>query len=596
MTTENQGSPAETPMEAAIREQLAANATPEALAAARLADEERRDRLVEQMQAEQARHIVPRDINENNMLTQIRNRLRESFGFQEEDFLAINFEAILDIYRHTCISRTNGRPLTLTKAGALVSFSRELFADTTQLAYGEYASRVFLLGIAGRTEANPEKQARIVNKMVIAIDKEIRKEIEHSRQFLDLQFSVDLFSPHGSVQLIENKTMSVTYPHAPYPEEPYDEKYIADYREHWPGFDEMLELIAAARVAGSRKKAYVWIKATSNWGKGLFCGVLADKKMGGVVEFSVRELEKIFGGGPVGKMPGDFQRALCAVFNEAKGVKSEVKQLEQGISFAPKGMPTVHVELYTKIFMSAEEPDSLGSEATGAEDQFINRFSYFDLKGTIDSRPMFRQFSSYYRESLVNYTCKRLNELFAMYVGMGKHAAELAGTTFIDRFHEKYSLETRFKRLSVGMESHVEAFHEWLIETYLDADRENTRRMRKLSKQEEAVLQHCFVNSVKNQRKLYMQSAAYLLDVWLDITFNPSERGKLQYKRSEIVRDFLKPMVAVRFTDIGRLRKVRLVGDLPPETVKTQERQQPPDDRWQPSDEQPPSDDAQTSF
>jgi hypothetical protein len=577
-----------TPAEIALDAELAANATPQAIAAARQVDEERRARLVQQMQAEQALHIVPRDIYENEMLTHIRNRLRESFGFQEEDFLAVNFEAILDIYRNTCINKSNGRPLTLTKQDLLVSFSRELFADTTQLAFGEYASRIFLMGIAGRMEANPEKQAKIVNRMVIAIDKEIRKAIEHSRQFATMEYEVDMFAEHGSIKLVEGELLRVTYPHKPYVEEPFDMKYIDDYREHWPGFDEMLEMIAAGRVANSRKNAYVWIKATSNWGKGLFCRILEDKKINGVIEFTLKELEKMCGGGPVGKTPGDFRWALCAVFNEAKGVNAEVKRIENKVEFSPKNQPIAKAELYTKLFMSAEEPDSLGSAATGAEDQFINRFSYFDLEGVISDRPLFRERSVYYIESVVNYTCKRLNELFAMYVSMGKQDAGLAGTAFIDQFHAKHGLGNKYQRLSVGMEQHVADFHAWLVETYLDAVRENTRRIRKLSKQEELVLQHCFVNTVKKQTKLYMQSAAFLLDMWLDITFNQSERGKLQYKRSQIVRDFLHPMIVVRFTDVNRLRKVRLVGDLPTDfAARDVNNPQPPDDRWQPGDAQP---------
>ena len=66
--------------------------------------------------------------------------------------------------------------------------------------------------------------------------------------------------------------------------------------------------MVAARFSQDRKKAFLWLKAPSDWGKGILMDALAD--LGLVVYISVKEVERMFDGNPVGKSMQDFKRAF----------------------------------------------------------------------------------------------------------------------------------------------------------------------------------------------------------------------------------------------------------------------------------------------
>jgi len=57
-------------------------------------------------------------------------------------------------------------------------------------------------------------------------------------------------------------------------------------------------------------------------------------------------------------------------------VKSELKQLQSQITLSPKNQLSCTVEIFAKVFTSAESVGSLVTE-NGVEDQFANRMSIF---------------------------------------------------------------------------------------------------------------------------------------------------------------------------------------------------------------------------
>ena len=80
---------------------------------------------------------------------------------------------------------------------------------------------------------------------------------------------------------------------------------IVDYKEHFPRIDLFLEFIAAARFSRDRKKAYLWIQAATDWGKGLLMGALSE--LGCSVNLNMADLERMIEGGPSGQSPEGFQ-------------------------------------------------------------------------------------------------------------------------------------------------------------------------------------------------------------------------------------------------------------------------------------------------
>lgn len=128
----------------------------------------------------------------------------------------------------------------------------------------------------------------------------------------------------------------------------YDPAIIADYKEHFPRFDEMLKFVVCSRFAKNRKQSYCWLHASSDWGKSFFKSIF--EKMGLVVEMSIKEIEAAYESKPFAKSPRDFIRAFVLVVEEFKTVKSEIKQLENSIAISPKNQPESRVPVYAKLF------------------------------------------------------------------------------------------------------------------------------------------------------------------------------------------------------------------------------------------------------
>lgn len=226
-----------------------------------------------------------------------------------------------------------------------------------------------------------------------------------------------------------------------------DPACLADYRQHFPLLDDVLEYIVAARFALDRKKSYLWMLAASDWGKGFFLGVLSE--LGLVVQMSVKEIEAIFEGKPSGRRPEDFKRAMILATDEFKSVKSELKQLQSEIQLAPKYQLTARVEIFTKLFLSAESVGSLVGEH-GVEDQFANRMSMLTGSGTLNSRPVYEADQGKYYRSVRAYVAGQLNALIRQYQALGRDKAEMRADKYLNAFIARHGLDQHFERLSAS--------------------------------------------------------------------------------------------------------------------------------------------------
>ena len=261
-----------------------------------------------------------------------------------------------------------------------------------------------------------------------------------------LEYKVDPFAlDNGRMEILDSKARAVLRLHY-FNETPFNEEIINDFREHFPELDEVLNFIAHARFAHDRKKAFLWLWAPSDWGKNLFMSVLKDLEAS--VEISVKEIEAALEGKPVGLKPEAFTRALALVVDEFKTVRSELKQLQSEMSLAPKFQMSSKVELFAKIFMSAESVDSLVS-SSGVEDQFANRMAMIKGIGAIESREVFVKYGkAKYQKSLVGYAAKFFNARFSALIDLGLEEANRIADDFITRFNLKYGLKEHFGVIS----------------------------------------------------------------------------------------------------------------------------------------------------
>lgn len=283
--------------------------------------------------------------------------------------------------------------------------------------------------------------------------------LKYENQRDHVEWSVDMFADRSRLEIRPDVVRIVlTHKALTAPGKP-DPAIVGDYRQHFPLIDVALEYIVAARFALDRKKAYLWLWASSDWGKGFLLGIMRD--LGLVVEMSVKEIEATFEGKAVGRRPEDFKRAMILAVDEFKAVKSELKQLQSEIQLAPKYQLTSRVEIFTKLLLSAESVGSLVGER-GVEDQFANRMSMLTGTGTLNDRPAYAKDQGRYFRAIRKFVADELNRLIAEYRALGKEGAERRADACLNAFIAEHGLGKHFTRLSDSLGEIAEEAIAWV--------------------------------------------------------------------------------------------------------------------------------------
>lgn len=286
--------------------------------------------------------------------------------------------------------------------------------------------------------------------------------LKYENQRDAVEWSVDMFGTKSRLELKES-VAHIILTHQPLVATGrIDPACVADYRSHFPLIDEMLEYIVAGRFALDRKKSYLWMLAASDWGKGFLMGALTD--LGLVVQMSVKEIESVFEGKPAGRKPEDFKRAMILAVDEFKAVKSELKQLQSEIHLAPKFQLTARVEIFTKLFLSAESVGSLVGE-NGVEDQFANRMSMLTGSGTLNERSVYKSDQGRYYRSIRAYVAQELNRLIDLYIVLGREGAEKKADDYLNGFIGRHGLDQHFERLSASYPAIADQAVAWVKAT-----------------------------------------------------------------------------------------------------------------------------------
>ena len=369
---------------------------------------------------------------------------------------------------------------------------------------------------------------------------EVLNYIKYNNLRNSIEMRVDMFSDVGRVSMLD-EAVQVVYPHLPFtvPMKTPDSAIIADYKEHFPLLDSILDLIIAARFARDRKRAYLWLRCDTDWGKGFFMALLS-KNLKLAVEMSVKEIEGIFEGRPAGKSMVDFKRAMILVVDEFKSARSEIKQLQNTISLSPKHQLSQSVEVFTKIFMSAEDVPSFAS-ADGIEDQFANRFSYASLSGSLAERPMFKSAGrAAYFDNCEVYVSDYLNSKIEEYVGLGRSEAEKKADDAVDAFYYENRISNTFDTFSSNMGSFSERFLDWLVENRLQAEKRKGFRYDSTYSESD---KDYFEKLLKTDEGWFIKSPAKFVAKWITEEFDKSIAGSLMMKKTQIVNASVKPLL-----------------------------------------------------
>jgi len=221
-----------------------------------------------------------------------------------------------------------------------------------------------------------------------------------------------------------------------------DKAVIADYKEHFPMLDGFLKVIASMRFGADTKSSYLWLNASSNWGKSLLFENLL-KSMGIVVSIKEKELKKAMSGDPVGMSQAEFTYAWFLVFDEFSGAVSELKDITHTLTLSPKNQPRCTVDIYGKIFLSADNVASLRSDSVDSEKQFGNRFAVLELDGDLVRRELYNTNQYHYKEVLRYYIYTKLMKEAKKYIEIGKSESSTRANKLFNEFREAHPLDDK---------------------------------------------------------------------------------------------------------------------------------------------------------
>ena len=330
---------------------------------------------------------------------------------------------------------------------------------------------------------------------------------------------IDYFISEPSIAILKNEA-KVLIPWEPFPVPSRDgiDNYhdiISDYQEHFKELDAFITVLASTAFASNLKKAYLWIQAFSDWGKGFLMSVLEDMGMALVMEQG--EVDKALAGSPVGLEADAFLRILCVVFDEFSSVNSNVKRLDGDININEKFKPRATVRFPLKLYLSMDDVPSMAG--TGVESQFANRFSYlsygdYSTATPINRREVFiREGQDSYFRAVSHFVGTKVNELIEGYRAMGRDAAAKKADEAITAWHADHAIVGELG----GREEYLFEFCESLI---TECGRDTPWR---------------------NQYVRHHDGRTYILkcsDAFTELAINKfGDKGKAQaYKTSEIVR------------------------------------------------------------
>ena len=374
------------------------------------------------------------------------------------DVIAVDAERVGKLIGRSFWSASQSKLHFLNREGHLVKFTQ---SEGWKFLLATFGSPIDPVDVnEWVSQVVPKDQKAVGKSLRGAVRAPVMDHILLYRQRDMIAWAVDMFATHEVFVLRENDAQ-IVLPHIPWTSGPIEMLYIDDFRTHWPDVDQVLKFIIDARFAGDRKKAYLWWQADSDFGKGLFTGLLKD--LGVVVETSTKEIEKVMEGQPVGLSADNFKRAIVLLVDEFKSVKSELKQLQNEIELSPKNQLRQRAAIYTKLFMSAENVASLVT-SHGVEDQFANRMSLIQNSGRIDDRQLFSANKSSYAVSLRNWIGLTLNQHVEEYRKLGSSEAVTVADAAVTGFHANRGIGKQLGRVSESLQEIAEAFREAMLD------------------------------------------------------------------------------------------------------------------------------------
>ena len=417
-------------------------------------------------------------------------------------------------------SGSKGKLFMLNRDEGLIQFTERDAFKFLPMQFGNIINRDKVIAAVDSvrewadTNADQDRRTKLINTIVRTGTELVMDHLKYANQRESIEWRVDMFAAKPRLNLKEDMAQ-IVLTHKPYQcQHQFTPEIIEDYKQHFPRLDELLTFLIMSRFAMDRKKCYLWLKADSDWGKGFLIEGVLGKALNATVSTSMREIEAMFEGKPVGRSPLEFKRSLALVIDEFKTVKSELKQLQSHITLSPKNQLASRVEIFAKVLMSAESVASLVTE-NGVEDQFANRMSIFIESGSLDQREVFQRVGKpSYFNAVLAYVVGKLNAGISAMRAKGELKAQTEAESWIDGFIDRYGIGTVYQRFSETLPEVAEDVVRWIHST-----------------------QRNFKDRLvgDNNGNWYLKQPSKVLEDYFEEHFTRSEIGAYRKKRDELL-------------------------------------------------------------
>lgn len=381
-------------------------------------------------------------------------------------------EPFLPLVARTIIVAQNNKLSVLEVDGTLNrGLSAKGYAVWRDRFFGPVMPSALKNAMQGGDIAQRDKQ---IAKAVSAAKQAIPASLETLRQVDEIAYEVDVFATHASMKLAD-RVAHVTMPFKPFVAKGKRNPELVQtfITEHFAEFDDLLRFVAASRFMPTRRTCSVWLNAGPDFGKGLIAAAMAS--LGATVEVSLKEVELALKGEPSGLMPGPFLHAWVLFVDEFKAATADLKRLNDALPFASKGQPRGEVQLYTKLFASAEDVQSL--TGNGIEKQFDARFCLVrpaTWKTPILDYEWYKAAGNdAMRQALEHHIAERFNAEVERYRAMGRDAASVAAAEVVADFRKGRLLSDHYESLDVVVEDVAEELRALLRDYWMNTNRQN---------------------------------------------------------------------------------------------------------------------------
>jgi len=286
----------------------------------------------------------------------------------------------------------------------------------------------------------PEIVIFIKNKKVFDLPDNFFSLLFYNNVIDILIIKTDLFQSKNLLLEKVDKTLYLTYNNYTFrsPKNNLSEKQnneiIEDYKKHFEELDQILEWIVACRFTDSRRSSFLHLRLSAGFGKSFLKSIFQD--IGMLVECRYDDFKS-----PSSLNSKEFTNSIIMMIDEFTIFKKDFKDLTNNMILDSKNQLRTKVDLFAKIFLSAEKSNSFED---GADQQITDRLNIIDKEvEELEERKKYIYYGNkaYYQavsSYIYNFIILRMKEL----QDLGEFESARKSEIFIHQFHDKFGLKT----------------------------------------------------------------------------------------------------------------------------------------------------------